>query len=400
MAAFKAELQRVGLFGPGRQCAFKADGGALGCIFFVLKKIRNSIKEKNVMQVFEEQPEQLLGGAIFDARVSRWLEMLFEKNMTIPGETIVHPERLQVPKGIEGMFSREESLLRTEKYNIYKLLNAYRIRQLCTLDKAPGESLLHAHAELFLSRGYAAWNLYGNSRIEFENSLLRLTEPTLTSLFAGNAPICSVDDNEIIDSYELKQKVDELQRENANFQLISEQAADEMEDLQEQIARKDEQVRLMEQNLNDTINAALLEKNRELEELRHNTDLIVATALQEQKQTRKDLDTVYPARIASLEAFVKQLESDRTELEQLLLVARDALVGKQGGNLTEEIKKQSLRPRRGSLPFKRGSISEEESDSDAFAKPVPMTTKNMEDVYRERSPRKKRRALSGGCTLM
>jgi hypothetical protein len=277
----------------------------------------------------EPEPMKLQGGAIFDSRVKDWIDTIFEKDLA-SGTVIVHQERLVLPAGIESYSSPEESRLRNDVYNINALLTSFRMRQLCTLESVVGgESLLHAHAELFLSRGYAAWNLTGKSRIDFENSLKRLTDPTLTMLFTGNAPVCSVENNEILDSSDLREHVLQLQRENANFKAISEQAAEEMAILRDKLMSKEEQIQLMEINLGESIQAALSAKEKELESLRSSTDLIVASALQEQKDFRREQAEKDPARIASLEAYVKTLEKERAQLEHYLRIARDALLLKK-----------------------------------------------------------------------
>jgi hypothetical protein len=355
-------------------------------IFLLKKKIRNSIKEKNnVMQI--EQPNDLQGGAIFDSRVSTWIDSIFEKDLA-SGTVIVHQERLQVPEGLEKYSTPEEVMLRNDVYNINALLNSYRIRQLCTLDRVvSGESLLHAHADLFLSKGYAAWNLNGRSRIDFENSLKRLTDPTLSMLFTGNAPVCSGKDSEIVDSYELKEELDQLKRENSTLQVISEQAADEMADLENRLRKKEEQIKLMEENISDSIQAGLYSKDKELRELRDSIDLIVASALQEQKDTRDS--NLYPELIANLKADVKNLKKENTQLEHFLRLAKDALVEKKQDTLLikEEKELHNTSPRR----HRHRAVTEE--DDEAFSTDIPMSSITMEDM-------KTSKKRSRGCTII
>ena len=357
-----------------------------------------------------ERPEpeiKLMGGAIFDSRVKDWIDTIFEKEYG-SGTIIVHQERLVVPDGIESYSSAEESRLRNDVYNINALLNSYRIRQLCTLDNAivSGESLLHAHADLFLSKGYAAWNLTGKSRLDFENTLKRLMDPTLTMLFTGNAPVCSPDSNEIVDSAELRERNNQLQREIANVQVISEQASEEMADLRDKLMAKEEQIRMMELNLAESIQAGLEAKEKELETLRNNTDLIVASALQEQKDRRREQAQRDPARIASLEAYVKTLEKERAQLEHFLHIAREALLSKkydkskntqaspvsrQYPRSTEGVNYEARVPQGSSEDFDE----EDESSEDEQGASSTLSTSTM--PTQEDS---KKRPAKGGCVIM
>jgi hypothetical protein len=350
------------------------------------------------MQTHFIEPEPMLqAGAIFDSRVKDWIDSIFEKDLA-SGTVIVHQERLVLPAGIESYSSAEESRLRNDVYNINALLTSYRMRQLCTLDRVVGgESLLHAHAELFLSKGYAAWNLTGKSRLDFENSLKRLTDPTLTMLFTGNAPVCSVENNEIIDSADLKEQLLQLQRENANFQAISEQAAEDMADLRNKLMQKDEQIQLMEENLGESIQAALSAKEKELESLRNNTDLIVASALQEQKDVRRDQAQKDPARIASLEAYVKTLEKERAQLEHYLRIARDALLQKK-----YEEKGTRPPPRNDGVLYEPRLSSSSDSDEEYDIEEVPSTgeTNNEPSEINEDQAKPAKKRPEKGCIVM
>jgi hypothetical protein len=282
---------------------------------------------------------ELTGGAFFDTRVRDWVNFIFEKDPNNPSTIIVHADHLALPEGIEQYSSSQESMQRNEIYNIQALLNAYRMRQLCAVDNllTSSESLLHAHAELFLSKGYAAWNLTGKSKVDFEDRLKRFTDPTLSTLFMGDAPVCSTQENEILQASELRERVLELERENVNFKAISEQAAEEMADLSEKLQQKTEQIHLMEIHLNETIlsalsskqqefEKALSEKNQELEKLRGETDLIVATALQEHHDSQLQTVATENSSVTALEEYSKNLEKRNKQLEHLLLVAKDALM--------------------------------------------------------------------------
>ena len=337
-----------------------------------------------------EQLNVLQGGAIFDSEVKNWIDFIFEKDVA-SGRVIIHQEHLKVPEGLEKFSSPEEVNLRNEVYTFNAILNSYRIRQLCTIEKvSEGESLLHAHAELFLSKAYAAWNLNSStrpSRMDFENRLKRLTDPTLTMLFTGNAPVCSVKDEEIIESSDLKIELDKLRVENASLKEYAEQAKEEMETLQTKLMQREEQIKLMQNNLNDSIEAGLFAKENELQKLRESTDLIVASALQEQKNAWEEMSTRYPGEIASLKADIRNLQKERLQLEHYLHLARDALLQKQNEKILKDGKQ-----------FERRRLTEEEfgSDEEAFTTNVPVSSTTLNDI-KISSPR---RPENKGCVVM
>jgi hypothetical protein len=345
--------------------------------FFVKKKI--SLLKKKRMELSLEKPQDLQGGAIFESRVINWIDSIFEKDLA-SNRINIHPERLIIPEGLEKYSSPQEAILRSDVYNFNAILNSYRIRQLCTLEKngiVPGESLLHAHADLFLSKAYAAWNLSGRSRLDFESNLNNLTNPTITMLFTGNAPVCSSSDGEIVESYELKSDLNNLKIENANFQAFSAQAADEMEVLQNKLKEKEKQIKFMEENLSDSIQAGLMAKDKQLQDLREQVDLIVASALQEQQDTREDLSSKYPERIARLEANIKNLEKDREQLEYYLRLAREALVEKKQKILLDG---KFAPPRSRSISStEEDDFESSDDDSEAFSTEIPMSSVKMEE---------------------
>jgi hypothetical protein len=297
---------------------------------------------------------ELTGGAFFDSRVRDWVDYIFEKDPNSPSTIIVHANHLAVPEGIDQYSSPQESVQRNEVYNIQALLNAYRMRQLCAVDNllTSSESLLHAHAELFLSKGYAAWNLTGKSKADFEERLKRFTDPTLSRLFMGDAPVCSTQENEILQASELRERVLELERENVNFKAISEQAAEEMVDLRDKLQEKTEQIRLMELHLKETIETALAAKHQELEKLRGDTDLIVATALQEHQDTQLQTFSNQKTSLATLEEYAKSLERRNKQLEHYLLLAKDALLQSKaeksiGSNVSGNVSSEKKRVAQG-----------------------------------------------------
>jgi len=297
---------------------------------------------------------ELTGGAFFDSRVRDWVDYIFEKDPNSPSTIIVHANHLAVPEGIDQYSSPQESVQRNEVYNIQALLNAYRMRQLCAVDNllTSSESLLHAHAELFLSKGYAAWNLTGKSKADFEERLKRFTDPTLSRLFMGDAPVCSTQENEILQASELRERVLELERENVNFKAISEQAAEEMVDLRDKLQEKTEQIRLMELHLKETIETALAAKHQELEKLRGDTDLIVATALQEHQDTQLQTFSNQKTSLTTLEEYAKSLERRNKQLEHYLLLAKDALLQSKaeksiGSNVSGNVSSEKKRVAQG-----------------------------------------------------
>ena len=76
----------------------------------------------------------LQGGAFYDSKVKEWVDYIFEKDPQSPGTILVHAEHLRVPEGLENYSTPDEARLRAEVYSLDALLNAYRMRQLCTVD--------------------------------------------------------------------------------------------------------------------------------------------------------------------------------------------------------------------------------------------------------------------------
>jgi hypothetical protein len=275
----------------------------------------------------------LEGGAFYDSRAKEWVDYIFEKDPQSPGTILVHAERLHVPDGLE--INAEESRLRAEVYTLDSLLNAYRMRQLCSVDNllTSSESVLHAHAELFLSRGYAAWNFSGQSRLNYEERLRRYSDPTLSSLFSNNAPVCTTRGNEVLQVSELQERIFDLERENSNLRSIAESASEEMEHMKDDLQEKKNQLDVVEHNLKASIENALAVKNKEIDELRNTTDLIVASALQEQKDSCNDMGTQ-----ESLKSYIKTLEKRQSQLEEYLLLAKQSLEEKTLPRISEEVR--------------------------------------------------------------
>jgi hypothetical protein len=273
----------------------------------------------------------LEGGAYFDTRVKDWVEYIFEKDPSDPSVILVHAERLAVPEGLASYSTAEEVKLRSDVYNINELLKAYRTGKLCSPNSGfSSETLLHAHAEVFLSKGYAAWNLTGKARMDFLDRLKRFTEPALSSMFFENAPVCTMSDDEIILASELKERVLQLERENVNFKAVAEEAADQLAKVTDELTKSKEELAMLESSVAGAIEAGLEQKNRQIEQLHAETDVIVAAALQEYKDAEKKVLRNDKETIDNLKSYAASLELTQKKLEAYLLTAKEALSEKLG----------------------------------------------------------------------
>lgn len=306
---------------------------------------------------------ELKAGAFFDHRVKDWIDFIFEKDPNSPGVINVHANRLEVPEGIGEYSTAEEMKLRSEVFTLQALLNAYRMRQLCSQDKfSQTETLVHAHAELFLSRGFAAWNLTGQARITFEDSLKRFTNPTLSTLFFENAPVCSTAETEILESSDVKNRIEQLERENINFKAVAEQGAEEMASVRDALEKAREEIHLLESNLDGAIKAGLAEKNMQLNKLQEEVDIIVATALQEYKDSEIQKRNTDTKTIESLKSYIRTLEKNQTQLESYLSLAKVALTKKTANSQKQLLER--TKPRRNSKQSEENS--QNDSDGESF----------------------------------
>jgi hypothetical protein len=319
--------------------------------FFETKKQKRLRKMDTVLNL-KSNVINLEGGAYFDTRVKDWVEYIFEKDPNDLSVILVHADRLAVPEGLASYSTAEEVRLRSDTYNINELLKAYRTGKLCSPNSGfSSETLLHAHAEVFLSKGYAAWNLTGKSRLDFLDRLRRFTEPALATMFFENAPVCTLGDDEIIIASELKERVLQLERENVNFKAVAEEAADQLARVTDELTKSRDELSLLESSIAGAIEAGLEQKDRQLEQLQAETDVIVASALQEFKDTQrktlrnepeiiKNLQT-YTASlelthrkdeetIENLKTYAASLELTQKKLEAYLLTAKEALSDKLG----------------------------------------------------------------------
>jgi hypothetical protein len=226
-------------------------------------------------------------------RTNEWLNTLFENNPKSPGSKLAHPDRLVFPDGAPA--SAEQAKERNTVYTFESIQNAYRVLYLCSMDDNPSktESLLHAHAESFLKRAYAAWNLWGTRREEFERTLKVYVNTTLSDLFAMHAPICKFGTNEILALQDVHRELEAARAEAAVLRAEIQRRDDALAELRQKLSDAESRDRYFAQNLADSIEGATAEQRAKYEYLRKNTDTVVAAATQEKEMmlqaTRKQL---------------------------------------------------------------------------------------------------------------
>ncbi len=217
-----------------------------------------------------------------------WLGELFETNTRVPGAKIAHPEALRFPDGLPS--TEAEVKEREEVYNFDAIQNAYRVLWACSMDDNPShsESLLHAHAESFLKRAYAAWHLVGDTREAFEKSLKSYVNITLNDLFTSHAPICRVGTNEILALQDMHAEMETLRSENAVLRGEIERRDDAIAELRMKVEDAEIRDRRFNETLADSIAGAKLEQQQRYDYLSKHVDTVVAAAtleLQQQNQT-------------------------------------------------------------------------------------------------------------------
>jgi hypothetical protein len=218
-------------------------------------------------------------------RTYAWLDTLFINNPNVPGSRIPQPENLEFPATLPT--TKEETDLRNSMYSFQAIQNAYRVLFLCSLDDEPSrtESILHAHAEYFLKKAYAMWNLSGSRREEFERNLKMYANTTISELFAMNAPVCRVGTNEVLALQDMHAELEAVRTQNAVLRAEIERHTMTIEELKLKLEESDARDRYFSQNLADSIQGAIAEQKAKYEYLRANTDTIVAAATQEQQVT-------------------------------------------------------------------------------------------------------------------
>jgi hypothetical protein len=218
-------------------------------------------------------------------RTYAWLDTLFVNNPNVPGSRIPQPENLVYPDAL--VTTEKETEERNTLYSFKAIQDAYRVLFLCSLDDAPSrtETILHAHAEYFLKRAYAAWNLSGSRKDDFERNLKVYVNTTLSELFANNAPVCRMGTNEVLAVQDLHSEMEALRNQNMRIRQELEQKNATIEELKLKLEDADARDRYFSQNLADSIEGATAEQRAKYEYLRANTDTVVAAATQELQET-------------------------------------------------------------------------------------------------------------------
>jgi hypothetical protein len=217
-----------------------------------------------------------------------WLDELFETNTRVPGSKIAHPEALRFPDGLPS--TEEQTKERETVYSFDAIQNAYRVLWACSMadDRSHSESLLHAHAESFLKRAYAAWHLVGDTRDAFEKSLKSYVNITLNDLFTSHAPICRVGTNEILALQDMHSEMETLRSENAVLRGEIERRDDALAELRTKLGDAELRDRRFNETLADSIAGAKLQQQNEYNYLKEHVDTVVSAAtmeLQQQNQT-------------------------------------------------------------------------------------------------------------------
>lgn len=251
-------------------------------------------------------------------RTYAWLDTLFVNNPNMPGSRTPQPEYLVYPETLPT--NEEETEQRNTLYNFQAIQNAYRVLFLCSLDDQPSrtESILHAHAEYFLKKAYAAWNLSGSRREEFERTLKVYVNTTLTELFSNNAPVCRVGTNEVLAVQDMHAELEAMRAQNALLRVEIEKRDGTIGELKLKLEESDARDRYFSQNLADSIEGATAELRAKNEYLTKNTDTVVAAATQELREnlqrTLKD--------VGACQADYNRLHAKR---ESELVISRNRL---------------------------------------------------------------------------
>ena len=217
-----------------------------------------------------------------------WLNTLFGSDARAPGVKIPSPENLELAPGVNS--TEEDERERKLVYNFTNIQNAYRVLFICSLSNSPNhtESLLHAHAETFLKKAYAAWNLSGIARIKFEQSLGVYVNTTLAEMFQTNAPVCREGANEILALQDMHMELEDARNEIAGLKVGIKFGASEIESLREKLKEAELRDINFAQNLSDSIEGAVLEQRQKFDFLSKNVDAVIASAMSE---TNQKLDT-------------------------------------------------------------------------------------------------------------
>jgi hypothetical protein len=250
-----------------------------------------------------------------------WLDSLFSQDPSKPGSKIADSSQLVLGPGV--LSTEEEDQEREQIYTFQNIQNAYRVLSICSMpdSKFYTESLLHAHAETFLKKAYAAWNLSGVPRLRFENSLKTYVNTTLAEMFQTNAPVCREGTNEILALQDMHQEVEECRRQNLSLKETVREMQYENDKLREALKNADLRDVSFAQNLSDSIEGATLEQRQKYQFLTTNIDAVIAAAVVD---TKSQLGTVEEQlgqcqfKYTVLQSKLEKSEGDRREQLKLL----------------------------------------------------------------------------------
>jgi hypothetical protein len=213
-----------------------------------------------------------------------WLDTLFGSDSRAPGAKISNPENLELAPGVTP--SAEEDRERELIYNFTNIQNAYRVLFICSLSNSPNhtESLLHAHAETFLKKAYAAWNLSGIARLKFEQSLGVYVNTTLAEMFQTNAPVCREGANEILALQDMHKELEDARNEIADLKAGIKFSGSEIQALREKLKEAELRDINFAQNLSESIDGAVVEQRQKFDFLTKNVDAVITSAVSETQQ--------------------------------------------------------------------------------------------------------------------
>jgi hypothetical protein len=267
-------------------------------------------------------------------RTSMWLETLFQADPSMPGSKIARPDNLVVGPGVES--TEEDNEDRAKLYTFDNIQNAYKMLHLCSITESPSksESLVHAHAETFLKRAYAAWNLSGQTRRDYEESLKVYMNASLSDLFSLNAPICNPNTNEILALQDIHEEVNDLRKQLSALKVQISRRDDVIAELKDSIAASKEREEYFELHLQDSIKGATAEIQGKYEYLVKHSDVVVAAAIQDAKEKLNDMRSLYEdAQDAITKQEKKTLKQEAIARERLMLLSE----------AEEELKRMQMR---------------------------------------------------------
>jgi hypothetical protein len=254
-------------------------------------------------------------------RTSLWLETLFVTDPNMPGAKIARRDNLVVGQGV--VITEEDAEERIKVYNFDAIQNAYKMLHLCSNTDSPSksESLVHAHAETFLKRAYAAWNLSGQTRKDYEESLKVYVNASLSDLFSLHAPICNPNTNEILALQDIYEELETL-RHRVDLLNVEILKRDELiEELRETLENSKERERYYDLNMQDAIKGATLQLQEKYDYLVVHSDLVVAAAVKECENNLRLSENFSRESQASLKAQKeKTLEQEALAQERLVLL--------------------------------------------------------------------------------